>query len=168
MVYEGFVDILLSGDTDIEFLDGDIRTTQGIDAMKRELLKRLITEKGDWPLYPNEGASANIFVGEPNTRDTSIALKKHLMERLSSAVYPANLDVKIIPINFEEVSVIIKIILGNQMLGAINLKVDYINGITYPGFDDKIDTIVPSRNVRINETGKIRQYNKYWDQIRKQ
>jgi len=168
MIFEGFIDVLFSGDQDIEFEKGDIKITRGIDALKREIFKRLITEKGDWPLFPNEGSSLSNFVGEPNTRDAASAIKKFLMEQLSSVIAPVTMQVSVIPVALEEVDVLITLYMFDQLIGTVSLQVDYINGITYAGFDDQVDKIVSSSKTRINETGSTRQYNKYWDQIRKQ
>lgn len=168
MIYEGFIDILFSGDQDIEFSNGDIMITRGVDAIKREIFKRLTTERGEWPLFPSEGASLNEYIGEPNTRETADLIKKHLLERLSPVVLPAALQVQVIPTDLESVAVIMKIKFGGDIVGSFSLKIDYINGIVYPGFDDKVDSLVTDKSTTINEPGKIRQYNKYWDQIRKQ
>jgi len=168
MFYEGMKDILLSFDQDLDFANGDLRLTSGVDLIKRKMQRYLTAEVGDWRLYNDVGASLSRFIGEPNTRATAEEIDGHLKRELNKIVYPATIQTKIIPMDLESVYINIQLFFLNSIIEEITCSFDYINGFVYSGFDDKTDTIISDSNIEFNEDGSTRKPNKYWDRIRTQ
>ena len=162
------VDIFLSYDGDLESENGDLKTTNGIDFIKRKVHKLLVTEPGDWKLYAKLGAKPTQFTGEPNTRRTGELLKQYLIDKLEVHVIPANIDVRVIPIARDTVKVYIDLLLGEFLLGTIPFSIDFVNGIVYPDYDEEVDTFVSSKLHRFNSSKYLENPNPIWDRIRNQ
>jgi len=162
------VDVLLSYDGDIEFENGDLKLCTGLDCLKRDIYKLLITEPGDWPLFPEEGASPNKFTGEQNTRDNGKLLEKYLVEKIQPHVIPATVIAKVVPVSRESVKVYLDINIVGMDILSIPFTMDYINGISYTQIDEAVDTIESSKNIRYNDVNSLKHPNPIWNRMRKQ
>lgn len=166
--FEGLVDAIFTYDEDIEFSNGDLKKSSGIDLIKREVFKVMLTSPGDWRLYPDTGASPEEFIGQQNTRANAQRLENHLIESLNPVVFPANINARVVPISREAVVVYIDIDVGDMTIAHIPMNFSYINGFVYTDFDDQVDTIVPSKNIKINKDGYLKHPNPYWERLRRQ
>ncbi len=166
--FELTTDVLFTYDEDIDFANGDIMLTSGMDSMKRDIFKLLITEAGDWDLYPNEGASPNTFIGEHNTRENAKLLENHLVEKIQAHVRPATVTAKVVPISRESIKVYLEVNLANQDIVNIPFSMDFVNGFIYPEMDNEVDTLVSSKNTRYNSSDSIKHPNPIWDRMRTQ
>jgi hypothetical protein len=161
-------DIFLSYEGDIEFEGGDIKLCNGIECLKRDIFKLLITEPGDWKIYPEEGASPNKFTGEQNTRDNARLLEKYVVEKVQPHVIPATVIAKAVPISRESVKVYLDINIAGMDILNIPFTLDYINGIAYPQIDEEVDSVVSSLHTKYNDSDSVKNPNPIWDRIRKQ
>jgi len=168
MYFDGLVDIMLTYDQDIEFDNGDIKLTRGLDLIKRDMYNLLISDPGDWKLYPLEGASPNKFTGEPNTRDTAEQIERYISSKLERVTFPSTLKVKVIPTSNDTVMVFLTLYMFGETIDEVSLSFDYINGLVYNGFDDVVDEVISSDKIQINDPVLNETYNKYWDRIRLQ
>ena len=120
MDYFRFVtDIAMTYDTDIDFEDGDLMLCNGVDCLKRKVYGLLVTEVGDWKLYPDEGASLTPFVGKRNTRETGRMIEEYIIDKIQPHVIPANVAVKVVPMSRESVKCYLDLVLaGLEILAA--------------------------------------------------
>jgi hypothetical protein len=58
-------DLAISSNGDLAVTTGDIQT------IEQQAILRLATQRGDYPVYPNLGASLQRLVGMPNTEKTA-------------------------------------------------------------------------------------------------
>lgn len=161
-----FTDILLSYDTDIEFGGSDLLITTGQDHIKRKIHKLLITEPGDWKVHINVGASPTLFIGEKNNRETGNRIKEYLMSKIQPFIYPSLLDVKVVPIDYDNVTVYIDVFMNSQIISASTFTIDFVNGISYSQFDDVVDKVVSSNILKQNNITNINTPNPYLDKLR--
>jgi hypothetical protein len=169
MDYFRFVtDVTLTYDTDLDFADGDLMRSNGVDAVKRKIYALLITEPGDWKLYPDEGASLNPFIGEHNTRDTARRIEEYIIDKIQSHVVPATVGVKVVPLSRESVKCYLDLSLAGVEITHIPFTMDFINGFIYPQIDERVDTVVSSNSLRFNDTASLSHPNPFWDRLRGQ
>ena len=167
--FQGLIDATFSYDEDISFATGDLKTTSGIDLIKREVYKVMVTSPGDWKLYPDTGASPEEFIGQQNTRANAEKLENHLIQRLSTIVAPASISARVIPVARDAVIVYVDIDVGDLTIAHIPMNFSFINGFLYTDFDEENDTVIPSKNITSNtDDGYLKHPNPYWDRIRRQ
>jgi len=158
-------DILLSYDTDIDFQFDDLLITSGLDMIKRQVFKHLISELNDWKISPEIGASPNNFTGERNSRETGQLLKQFIESRIQQHIDPAVLNVKVVPINYDNVKIYIDINVSGNITSLQPLTLDYINGIKYTQFDEVVDTLVSNSITKMNDINSINNPNPYVDRL---
>lgn len=161
-------DVALTYDTDLEFEDGDLMLCNGIDCLKRMVYALLITEPGDWKLYPDEGSSMTPFIGKPNTRETARMIKEYVIDKIQPHVIPATVGVTVVPLNRESVKCYIDLTLAGVEITHIPFTMDFVNGFIYPQIDERADTVVSSKNTKFNDNSSINHPNPYWDRLRSQ
>lgn len=166
--FRGVTDILLSYDTDLDFQDGDLMLCNGIDCLKRKVYTLLITEPGDWKLYPDEGSSVNLFIGKQNTRETGRMIEEFIIDKIQSHVVPATVAVKVVPLSRESVKCYLDLTLAGIEITHIPFTMDFVNGFVYPQIDERTDTIVSDKNIKFNDTKSVNHPNPFWDRLRSQ
>ena len=166
--FESLYDVFFSYDGDIDFENGDLKHSIGLDCLKRTVYKLMRTLPGSWPLYPDEGASPEKFIGEPNTREVGKKLEAWLIEKLERHVTPASIITKVVPVSRESIKVYIDINIAGMDVLTVPFTIDYINGIAYPQFDEETDIQVSSKNIKFNDSNAIKHHNPIWDRIRSQ
>lgn len=79
--------------------DGDLKLSQDLDALSREISRIVRTVNPAWKIYPNIGAGIEEFVGEPNTRGTALEITKRLNYALNQnqIAYPGRLFARVVP-----------------------------------------------------------------------
>lgn len=89
--------------------DGDLKLTQDLDALSREVSRIVRTVNPAWKIYPNIGAGLEVFVGEPNTRGTALEITKRLNYVLNQnqIAYPGRLFARVVPSGDESLFVFI-------------------------------------------------------------
>ena len=167
-LFESQKDILLSFDTDIDFENGDIMFVDGDEFIKRKVFKLLISEINDWVLDPQLGANPSVFIGEPNNRETAQQLKNFIESRIAPFIVPYVMDVRVIPLNKESVKCYIDISSFGNTAITIPFTLDFIHGITYTQFDNKVDKIYSTNTAKINAPADISQPNPIKNRISRQ
>jgi hypothetical protein len=165
--YSRMTDILFGMDLDLHFENGDLMTCTGIDYIKREIFKVLLTDPGDWKLHQNIGGSPHAFIGEPNSREVGESIRSHIYNNLYGVVYPAGLEVRVVPVATTKLMVFIDIFVMGLETTTIPFEFDYAGGLRYiQAFDSRITTPVSSTDYKINEIGNTQRPNKYWERLR--
>lgn len=166
-IYSKMTDVVLGYDTDLHFENGDLMLTSGIDYIEREVYKLLITEPGDWKLSLGLGCSpTSKFAGEPNTRESARRLEKYITEGLAFTVYPAGINVRVVPTDYDSVIIFIDIIASNSVQTTIPFEFNYTNGITkLENADPKLITPKTGK-YEINDIINLEKPNKYWARLR--
>ncbi len=167
-IFEPMSDILFTYDGDVEFENGDIKLCHGLECMKRDIFKLLITSPGDWKLAPEEGASPNKFIGEQNTRDNAKKLENYLIEKIQSHITPAAVNAKVIPISRESVKVYLELNIAGLDIVNIPFTMDFINGFIYTDIDEEADIVHSSENLKYNTSDSLNHPNPIWDRMRMQ
>lgn len=166
--FRGLTDVLLTYDTDLDFEDGDLMLSNGIDCLKRIIYKLLITSPGDWKLYTDEGANPNEFIGQPNIRQTAKELEEFIIDKIQPHVVPATVTVKVVPLSRESVKCYLDLNVAGLDIVQIPFTMDYVNGFIYPQIDDRVDTIESGKDIRYNDSDSLQNPNPYWDRLRSQ
>lgn len=72
-------DVTQGGEADYEVTDaGDWLMASGVVALRQAIIRRIITDPGEWQTLPNYGVGARMFVKSKNTR----AARDELAERI--------------------------------------------------------------------------------------
>lgn len=72
-------DVTQGGEADYEVTDaGDWKLAEGRVALRQAIIRRIITDPGEWQTLPNYGVGARMFVKAKNTR----AARDELSERI--------------------------------------------------------------------------------------
>lgn len=165
--FSGMRDILFGYDTDIHFSGGDLQTTSGLDYIEREIYKVLISDKGDWKTSPNLGASLSSFIGQKNNRETAEGIKSYVEKSLRSTVYPASLNVDVVPVNESRIMVVINILVNGNSIDRFPFEFDFVNGFKKVSLRDaQVTNTQSSNNYKINDISKMQNYNKYYERQR--
>lgn len=168
-VFSGMRDVRLGYNTDIDFENGDLMITTGIDYLEIEIYKLLITEPGDWKASPLIGCSPNKFIGEENIRDTGKKIEQYIKEGLKVTVYPCNLSVRVVPTNYSTIMIFIDVLFQTTLIDSIPFEFDFISGIKkVTKIDSKVTNYKSSENYSINNITNLKKPNKYVEQIRKE
>lgn len=167
--FAGMHDILLGYDTDIHFEFNDLMLTTGVDYIEREIYKLLITSPGDWKANLRLGCSPNDFTGDQNTRETGKAIQQYLYNGLKSTVFPAQIDIRVVPTGYDTIMIFIDILVQNEEITSVPFEFDFINGIKkFNKIDSRVVTPTSSKTYKINDISNLKRPNKYWTQIRDQ
>ena len=167
--FGGMQDILLGYDTDIHFEFNDLMLTTGVDYIEREVYKLLITNPTDWKANPLIGCSPDKFVGEQNTRELGKFIETHIEDGLKDTVYPAQVNVRTVPTNYESLMIFVDITVRAEEITSIPFEFDFVNGIRKLNkIDSRVTTPVSTKNYKINDISNLKRPNKYWTQIREQ
>lgn len=155
-------DVLFGYDEDIHIDGGDLKRTSGVDYIERLIYKRLISVKNDWKLHGEIGSSPNEFIGQPNTRETAEKIKETIISDLRTAISPATINVKVVPVDLDEVVIYIDVIVNNDIVSSRSFKLDFINGFKKVPFDEEVNN--KTSNVLFEEQSFKK--NKYIDRIK--
>jgi len=121
--------------------DGDIMDTyeDPLRSLYQEIRTRVMSEQGDWSIYPGLGANLSDFVGEPNNKQTAESIKVRIISSLtrSGLVQNADVNVRCVPIEIDKIMVRISITVlptarnaGSDTL-LFNLLYDYSENHAY-------------------------------------
>ena len=83
--------------------DGDLKMTSDMDALSREISRRLRTTNPAWKHYPLIGVGLEDFAGEANTRELALEITKHVNYELNkdNIAYPGSLFCRVVPVDDE-------------------------------------------------------------------
>lgn len=166
-LYTAMYDVLLGLDTDLHFENGDLMLTNGLDYIEREIFKLLITEPGDWKASPQLGCTPNIFTGNQNTRETARSIESFLKNGLKETVFPGQVDVRVVPVDYNSVMIFVDILLENFEIDSIPFEFDFINGIKkFNKIDTRVISPVSSNDYKLNDISNMKKPNKYWQTLR--
>lgn len=165
----GMKDILLGYDLDIYFENGDLMYTTGVDYIEREIMKLLLSYKGDWKITPQLGCNPQKFIGEHNTREVATQLESYLSIGLIDTVSPAQIQVKVVPTDYERVMCFIDVFSLEKNFLSIPFDFDYQTGnVKFNRADPKTTQIQNTKNIKNNDIAHMKRPNKYWARIREQ
>jgi hypothetical protein len=87
--------------------DGDLMDTyeDPLRSVVEEIRDCVKSDKGDWKLYPEVGASISDYVGEPNTKLSAEAIKMRILTAITRNGLVNSNDVKILyaPIDIDKI-----------------------------------------------------------------
>ena len=156
-------DIRLNYDTDLNFENGELMLTSGLDYIEIEIYKLLITEPGDWKISQNIGCTPNVFTGEKNDRVTGRKIENYLIEGLKRTIFPGQVNVRVVPTGYETVMIFVDIALPNFEVDSIPFEFNFINGIKkFNKMDSRVTTPISSINYKVNDISNMKKPNKYW------
>jgi hypothetical protein len=162
-------DIRMNYDTDLNFESDDLMLTSGRDYIELEVYKLLITEQGEWKASPKIGCSPQTFIGAANTRDTAKQLEAYLKEGLSFTVYPAQVDIKVVPTGYTNVMIFIDISHPDFDTDSVIFEFDFVNGIRkFNKIDERVTPPQSSDTYKLNDISNMKRPNQYWSSIREQ
>lgn len=102
-LYKGKEDLYWTseGDFHLDSVRSDLRdtATEQYRNLIQQVLTRVMSSRGDWPLQKNIGASIADFLGHRNTRETAEQIKTRITAELirDGLIAPNDLNVDIIP-----------------------------------------------------------------------
>lgn len=95
--------ITADGDISIDGTKGDIKRvdSNGMEIFRQHMVRRLMTNSGDFALSPDTGANLGNFVGLPNNAETGSLIKSQLIDSLVfDNLFASNtLDLRIFPLS---------------------------------------------------------------------
>lgn len=109
------VDLLWDGTSGDYVLSqqGDVQSTEfdQLQAIAQEIYSRVKGDKGDWREAPLIGAGLSDFVGEPNSREIGVKIKKRLFSAMQTygAIDLGDLFIDVIPVSKTSVAIIVKL-----------------------------------------------------------
>ena len=111
-------------------VNGDIEIARDEEVMEDTIIWRTKTYKGDWVLEPQDGASLEDLIGEPNIPKTAGDMEEKIVEALTNdGLLSAELkEVQVVPISRQELLGLITVEFGNQLF-SITVSLDLKEGI---------------------------------------
>lgn len=109
------VDLDWTWDGDVPLdASGDLQDTLDdfIRSLENEIQSVMKSETGDWQKHPKHAANLADFLGEPNTRGTGTRIEDRVKTVLTTGtnlVLSGDLAVRVVPISYHEVLIVIKI-----------------------------------------------------------
>jgi len=108
------IDLNFSWDGDyIRGKDGDLEDTSDdyILSIINEIRNIVKSETLEWEKDPTLGANLADFQGEPNSRETGIAIERRIIGSITNLniVRSGDLNVRVVPVNIEQVLIIINL-----------------------------------------------------------
>jgi len=161
-------DVLLSYNTDIDFEFDDLMMTSDEDLLKRKVFKLLITQFGDWKFDKEIGASPNIFTGEHNTRETAALIKQFIEFNIQQYISPAIIDARIVPIDEDSIKIYITLYVNGLRIASLPYTLDFINGLLYSQYDDRVDKLISTPELKLNTIDDVADPNVYVEKFRLQ
>lgn len=93
--------------------EGDIASTihDPLRAVLQDIFTRVKSDKGDWSETPRLGASLSDFVGEANSENTGLQIRKRLLSALQTygTINESDIFIDVVPISNSQVAVTIKL-----------------------------------------------------------
>lgn len=165
--FSSMLDIRLDYETDISFENGDLLTTTGLEYIELEIFKLLITSPGDWKASPQIGSSLENFIGLNNTREVGKAIEQHLQANLASTIYPAQLNVRIVPTSDSTITCVIDVYVDGEISTRFPFEFDFVAGFKKITLRDAKTTSKKSSNqYQINDIAQTTRPNKYYERQR--
>ena len=150
------IDLFLSYDLDINFDNGDLKTMTGSELITRKVIALLSTEKNEWKLYPNIGASPIKYIGQKNTRELGSRIKNYLENNIRIELgLEFSVFVAIVPINYESVKCYIDVYYLNNLVSSVPVTLDFINGLKFSQTDLAVDKLHISDKLIIPEADNV-------------
>jgi hypothetical protein len=121
-LFEGLSDIATTTDGDIIIEGGDLKQVRGVDWFIQEVNK-ILRSSNDWAFAPNAGADLGQFLGATNTRSTATEIEETIKDKIKyqGIHFPAELTVKVVPLNINEIKLFINLKYENQIISVSKL-----------------------------------------------
>lgn len=106
------VDLLWTDSGDLSLSDRlDLADTTALNyrAFIQQITTVVSASSNDWRLQPGIGANLNRFVGKPNNAELGQAIRRSIINGLSTVVRPQELMVEVFPIAKDEVAILLVI-----------------------------------------------------------
>lgn len=113
MLKKSSKDFFISADGDIVIDDikGDLQVADSkeLEIFKQNMIRRLMTSRGDFKFAPEAGADLSSFSGLNNTAETGAIIKSNIVSALTydSLFSSSQIDVKVFPMNENTVGIIV-------------------------------------------------------------
>lgn len=112
--------------------DGDLydTSTDPLRSIFQEIRTRVMSDLGDWLMYPDVGASISDFVGEPNNKVVAEAIKTRIIASLARHGLVAREDVSIryMPVDIDQIlfRVSLSVMPTARNAGSANLQINLL------------------------------------------
>lgn len=112
--------------------DGDLydTSTDPLRSIFQEIRTRVMSDLGDWLMYPDVGASISDFVGEPNNKIVAEAIKTRIIASLARHGLVAREDVSIryMPVDIDQIlfRVSLSVMPTARNAGSANLQINLL------------------------------------------
>ncbi len=112
--YKGKNDLYWNSEGDFALGEnGDFQDTKNFAyrGFVQQVLTRMESNRGDWPLQREVGASLSDFLGRTNSRETADDIRNRVLSELSQSglVAPADLRVDVVPISANTILILLYI-----------------------------------------------------------
>lgn len=118
---------------------GDLATCWGDEQLAQEVLVRLKTQKGDFLLSPEMGASLERFIGLPNEPSTHIAIQAALETELQRGSLIFGAQIEVVPIGPNEVLIVVEFpsYSDDDRIIQVSAGLDLRTGVVYARVDSR-------------------------------
>lgn len=136
-LFAGLEDIATTPDGDIIIENGDIKMVTGIDWFIQEVNK-ILRSGSDWYFAPNAGVDLENFYGRPNTAELGREIENLVNTKIlrQGINKPAQLSVKVVPVNIHELMLYITLLFDRQTISVTKMVYNLQNGLMKPMEDD--------------------------------
>jgi hypothetical protein len=135
-------DLMINEDGDLMIApNGDLLTVSGDEQIIQAIIFRLKTYRGDYTLSPNLGFSLEDFIGKPNSAATRSLIETTIEDILSVDFLVINPTIKCIPLNEEEVFILIEFPAQSDSTKKVQISssLDLKAGSVFPRFNYHIE-----------------------------
>jgi hypothetical protein len=118
---------------------GDLATCWGDEQLAQEVLVRLKTQKGDYLLAPEMGASLERFIGSPNEASTHLSIEAAVRAELERGGLVSGSTVDVIPIGANEILIVVEFpsYSDDDRIIQVSAGLDLRTGLVYARADTR-------------------------------
>jgi hypothetical protein len=128
-LFGGLRDFITTPNGDLKIVKEEIGEVQGIEWFTQEVSK-ILKSQTDWYFAPNAGAALDRFHGQVNSRATAGMIQDLLTSKIErqGINFPAELEVKVVPLSRDEIKVYINLKYGYQTINVSKVIFDLEGG----------------------------------------
>lgn len=128
-LFGGLLDFTTTQGGDIKIANGDIAMVRGVDWFCQEVSK-ILKSANDWYFVPGAGAALDRFHGQVNSRAVAGQIQELIVSKIKrqGINYPAEVEVKVVPLTRDEIKIYINIKYNYQTINISSVVFDLQNG----------------------------------------